>query len=214
MLQKVARTEGETKGTSRAQKHGSTARQNMCETYADFETVLSMVTSKSSLLSILIDPPMKSYDARLFDYLENPGEDLWSDLQAAVRRAPDAHTPRSRGTLRRAETVAEALRGKSLIVLDDGRFGMCADRVSVGDVVFPADAFRYCLVLRPADTGRLRGETSNRVNDGQGHLAHIGSWYHFVDCPPMIQGLIGAVIYERGSFDGLREMVYETIRLI
>ncbi|KAH7024856.1 uncharacterized protein B0I36DRAFT_332126 [Microdochium trichocladiopsis] len=214
MLQKVARPEDETKETSSAQTYRPTVRQDVCETYADFETVFSMVTSKSSLLSILVDPPLKSYDARLFDYLRNPGEDLWSDLQAAVRRAPGAHTPRSRATLRRAEIVAEALRGKSLIVLDDGRSGMCDNRVRVGDVVVLADAFRCCLLLRPTDTGRLRGETSNGIEDGQENLAHVGSRYRFVDCPPVMQGLTGALIYEWGSFDGLPEIVYETIHLI
>ncbi|KAJ1323491.1 HET domain-containing protein [Microdochium nivale] len=73
---------------------------------------------------------------------------FWEKLQQVVNGGSAAPEPRK--YLDHAETVAMNLRGRALIVLGDGRFGLCAGTVEVGDEVFLAGAFRHCVVLRGA----------------------------------------------------------------
>lgn len=173
-------------GNSPDQRPTASADNGTRHKHCDIGAVTSQVRSEHLLLTMLINPLNTMRDPQFFEYLTQPGADVWSELQNAIRSPPSCGviTSQVEGPLRRARIIAEILRGRTLFVLDDGNIYLCPDRVRVGDVLFFAPPFSDYLLFRSTGTSLSDPTTSGRDGSQKPESLQDGSrTYEFIACP-------------------------------
>ncbi|KAJ1322857.1 hypothetical protein MN608_11705 [Microdochium nivale] len=81
--------------------------------------------------------------------------------------------------------LTRTLRDLALVVFEDGHIGICADAVEFGDVVFVAETFRDCVMLRPV---ALAGSTApGKAVVDQDRTIHSSqsqaNIFRYINCP-------------------------------